>query len=53
MQYPLPETIGNPDLFVGREEEFEYLNEWLERIPNRLSIQQLYWHVEKVVKQPF
>ena len=38
MQYPLPETIGNPDLFVGREEEFEYLNEWLDRIPKRLSI---------------
>jgi hypothetical protein len=28
MQYPLPETIGNPELFVGREEEFESLNEW-------------------------
>ena len=38
MQYPLPETIGNPELFVGREEEFEYLNEWLENIPKRLSI---------------
>jgi hypothetical protein len=38
MQYPLPETIGDPDLFVGREEEFEYLNEWLERIPKRLSV---------------
>jgi len=38
MQYPLPESIGNPDLFVGREEEFEYLNEWLKNIPKRLSI---------------
>ncbi|KPA17836.1 protein containing ATPase domain, prokaryote [Candidatus Magnetomorum sp. HK-1] len=38
MQYPLPETIGNPELFVGREEEFEYLNEWLEGILNRVSI---------------
>jgi len=38
MQYPLPETIGNPELFVGREEEFEYLNEWLGNIPKRLSI---------------
>jgi hypothetical protein len=38
MLYPLPETIGNPDLFVGRHEEFERLNEWLEFIPKRLSI---------------
>jgi hypothetical protein len=37
MQYPLPETIGLPDLFVGREEELEYLNLWLERIPKRIS----------------
>ena len=37
MQYPLPETIGNPDLFVGREEEFKYLYTWLERIPKRLT----------------
>jgi len=38
MQYPLPETIGNPELFVGREEEFEFLNEWLDNIQKRLSI---------------
>ena len=38
MQYPLTETIGNPDLFVGRHEEFERLNEWLEFIPERLSM---------------
>ncbi|KPA15510.1 ATPase domain protein, prokaryote domain protein, partial [Candidatus Magnetomorum sp. HK-1] len=38
MQYPLAETIGNPDLFVGRHEEFERLNEWLELIPKRLSM---------------
>jgi hypothetical protein len=38
MQYPLPETIGNPELFVGREEEFESLNEWLGNIPKLLSI---------------
>jgi len=37
MEYPLSETIGNPDLFVGREEEFEFLNEWLNNIPKRLS----------------
>ena len=38
MQYPLAESIGNPDLFVGRHEEFERLNEWLEFIPKRLSM---------------
>jgi len=38
MKYPLPESIGNPDLFVGREEEFEFLNEWLGNIPKRLSM---------------
>ena len=37
MQYPLPETIGNPDLFVGREEEFKYLYTFLEQIPKRLT----------------
>jgi len=38
MQYPLTETIGNPDLFVGRHEEFDRLNEWLAFIPKRLSM---------------
>ncbi|MBF0452392.1 MAG: hypothetical protein HQK75_16945, partial [Candidatus Magnetomorum sp.] len=38
MQYPLTETIGNPDLFVGRHEEFEHLNKWLSLIPKRLSM---------------
>ncbi|KPA10698.1 protein containing ATPase domain, prokaryote [Candidatus Magnetomorum sp. HK-1] len=38
MHYPLPETIGSPDLFVGREEELEHLNEWLERITKRISM---------------
>ncbi|KPA09002.1 hypothetical protein MHK_010796, partial [Candidatus Magnetomorum sp. HK-1] len=37
MLYPLPETIGSPDLFVGREKELEHLNEWLERISRRIS----------------
>jgi len=38
MQYPLAETIGDPDLFVGRHEEFERLNKWLKFIPRRLSM---------------
>jgi len=38
MQYPLAETIGNPDLFVGRDEEFERLNKWFKFIPRRLSM---------------
>ncbi|MBF0449362.1 MAG: restriction endonuclease [Candidatus Magnetomorum sp.] len=38
MQYPLPESIGNPDLFTGREEELEHLHEWLDGIPRRISM---------------
>ncbi|KPA17417.1 ATPase domain protein, prokaryote domain protein [Candidatus Magnetomorum sp. HK-1] len=38
MQYPLKESIGNPDLFVGRHEEFEQLNLWLHGIPKELSM---------------
>ena len=37
MQYPLPESIGNPDLLVGREKEFALLDKWMGRIPKRLS----------------
>jgi hypothetical protein len=37
VQYPLSEKIGDPDLFVGREKEFNLLNKWLANIPKRLS----------------
>lgn len=37
MQYPLPEIIGNPDLLVGRDNEFTIFNKWIDRIPKRLS----------------
>jgi hypothetical protein len=37
MQYPLPEKIGNPDLLVGREKEFEEAQRWLDWIPGRLA----------------
>jgi hypothetical protein len=37
MQYPLAEKIGNPDLLVGRETEFNLINKWLSLIPNRMS----------------
>ncbi len=37
MQYPLPESIGNPDLLAGREKEFALFNKWISRIPKRLS----------------
>ncbi len=37
MKYPLPESIGDPDLLVGREKEFGLLDRWLERIPKRLG----------------
>ncbi len=37
MQYPLTEKIGNPDLLVGREPEFNKFNKWITNIPKRLS----------------
>lgn len=36
-RYPMPESIGNPELLVGREKEFTTFNRWIERIPDRLS----------------
>jgi len=37
MQYPLDEKIGNPDLLVGRAQEFQRFNRWIAKMPNRLS----------------
>ncbi|MCP4700591.1 MAG: hypothetical protein GY862_27620, partial [Gammaproteobacteria bacterium] len=37
MQYPLNEKIGNPDLLVGREQEFQQFNHWISKMPKRLS----------------
>lgn len=37
MRYPLPESIGNPELLVDRQKEFATFNKWIERIPQRLS----------------
>ncbi len=37
MQYPLPESIGPPDLLVGRKKEFDDFHKWIGRIPMRLS----------------
>ncbi|OEU56317.1 MAG: hypothetical protein BA862_05485 [Desulfobulbaceae bacterium S3730MH12] len=37
MKYPLRETIGQPDLLVGREKEFGIFNKWLKGIPKMLS----------------
>ncbi len=37
MRYPLPERIGEPELLVGREKEFNLFHKWIERIPKRLS----------------
>jgi len=37
MRYPLREKIGYPDLFVGREKEFENLGKWIANIPKCLS----------------
>ncbi len=35
--YALEETIGDPDLFVGRKEELNRLQKWTDRIPKKLS----------------
>lgn len=35
--YALEERIGQPRLFVGRNEELEFLHKWLEDIPRKLS----------------
>ncbi|MCP4112504.1 MAG: hypothetical protein GY749_44430 [Desulfobacteraceae bacterium] len=37
MKYPLSESIGPPDLLVGREKEFSLIDNWLERIPKKLG----------------
>jgi hypothetical protein len=37
MQYPLTEKIGEPELLVGREKEFRQFQNWLDKIPNKLS----------------
>ncbi len=37
MRYPLREKIGDPDLLVGREREFEDLGKWIGNIPKSLS----------------
>ncbi|QTA85224.1 hypothetical protein [Desulfonema magnum] len=37
MRYPLSESIGDPDLLVGREKEFALLGRWLDLIPRRMG----------------
>ncbi len=37
MKYPLREKIGNPDLLVGREKEFNNFGKWIANIPKCLS----------------
>jgi hypothetical protein len=37
MQYPLTEKIGEPELLVGREKEFNHFGKWIKNIPKRLS----------------
>ncbi|WP_186441131.1 hypothetical protein, partial [Desulfamplus magnetovallimortis] len=37
LQYPLQEKIGNPDLLVGREKEFNNFGKWIANIPKKLS----------------
>ena len=37
LQFPLSESIGDPDLLTGREREFAEFRKWLSRIPKRLA----------------
>ena len=37
MQYPLREKIGDPDLLVGREKEFNNFGKWIANIPKSIS----------------
>jgi len=37
MRYPLQEKIGNPELLVGREKEFEEMDKWINLIPKKLA----------------
>jgi len=37
MQYPLEEKIGDPDLLVGREQEFKRFHKWIGRMSKKLS----------------
>ncbi|MCE7983143.1 MAG: hypothetical protein DYG89_18360 [Caldilinea sp. CFX5] len=37
MYYPLEEKIGHPDLLVGRAKEFTKFQQWINKIPDKLS----------------
>ena len=37
MHYPLEEKICNPDLLVGREQEFKQFHQWIANMPGKLS----------------
>ena len=37
MQYPLPERIGEPELFTGRKKEFSEYRNWIDGISKKLS----------------
>ncbi len=37
IQHPLPEKIGIPDLFIGREREMREYDKWLSLIPKRIG----------------
>jgi len=37
VEYALKEKIGRPELFVGRESEFEKFHKWVNNIPRELS----------------
>lgn len=37
MQYPLKEKIGDPQLLVGREKEFQHFRKWIAGMPREIS----------------
>ncbi len=37
LQTPIEESIGNPDLLVGRKKDFDYFHRWVEMMPKKLG----------------
>jgi hypothetical protein len=54
IEYALPELIGNPDLFVGRKEEFDFfLGDWYMTLEGNFAQNQAIVSRRKKVKTAF
>ena len=53
MQYPLTEKIGQPELLVGRSQEFRQFQKWLDRIADKLSKSRVILARRKIGKTVF